>query len=148
MNHLEKLLKNRESIIAFLSIKPLYAEKLLAGVKKYEFRRNAIRPDLTHIIIYATSPIKMIVGVAEVKKVSVGSPAATWEKTKQAAGITRQKFREYFSGSKQAYSIEVKKMYPFDNWVDPSIIEKDFNVPQSFSYVNQSFLRKLVERGI
>ncbi len=138
---------NAKSVIAFLPIKPVYATRLLSGKKKYEFRRNSIRHDLTHVIIYASSPIKKIIGVAEVQKVIIASPSATWEQSKQVAGISRRAFREYFQGKKQAYAIKIKKIIRFNKWLDPLEMDNGFKVPQSFSYVNPSFLNKVISAG-
>lgn len=138
---------NAKSVIAFLPIKPVYAKRLLSGKKKYEFRRNPIRHDLTHVIIYASSPIKKIIGVAEVQKVMVASPSATWEQSKQVAGISRKAFREYFQGKKQAYAIKIKKIIQFGKWISPVAMDNGFKVPQSFTYVNSYFLHKVVNAG-
>ncbi len=138
---------NAKSVIAFLPIKPLYAKRLLSGKKKYEFRRNSIKHDLTHVIIYASSPIKKIIGVAEVQKVAVASPSATWEQSKQVAGISRKAFREYFQGKKQAYAIKIKRVIPFGKWIAPVEMDNGFKVPQSFSYVNSSFFDKVIKAG-
>ncbi len=67
MTRSKKLSVNNDSVVAFMPIKPIYAEKLIKGEKKYEFRKTAIRSDLSHIIIYATSPVKKIIGIAEIK---------------------------------------------------------------------------------
>jgi len=148
MFHLKKLLLNGGSVIAFMPIKPIYAEKLIAGIKKYEFRKTTIRDNLSHIIIYATSPVKKIMGAAEVKEVQSLSPTKTWEKTKHAAGISRKLFRNYFKGKKVAHSIQIKEVISFKNWVDPDQIDNGFSVPQSFSYVNQDFYNKVLRRGL
>ena len=54
-----------DSVIAFLPIKPIYANRILEGSKRYEFRRTRLRQDITHVVIYSTSPVKKIVGIAE-----------------------------------------------------------------------------------
>lgn len=74
-----------------LSIKPEYVEKI-SGKKKYEFRKFHCRPDIDTIIIYSTSPVKQV--VAEVKMIGIleGDVAEIWQKTKEAAGITKTAF--------------------------------------------------------
>ncbi len=130
-----------------MSIKPVYAEKLIKGVKLYEFRKTAIRNDLSYIIIYATSPEKKIIGVAEVKGINALSPTATWEMSKSAAGISRKLFREYFKEKKIAYSLQIKKVFPFKKMIDPNEVESGFNIPQSFSYVSTDFFRNVLKKG-
>jgi len=46
-----------------LSIKPEYAEKILNGEKKYEFRKVLPKnKSITKVIIYATMPIGKVIG--------------------------------------------------------------------------------------
>ena len=148
MTLLTKSLINGNSSIAFMSIKPMYADKILTGGKKFEFRKTSIREDLSHIIIYSTSPIKKIIGIAEVECVHSLSPTAIWEMTKKVSGISRKLFREYFKNKKMAYAIKIKKVIPLDKPISPKEIEERFNVPQSFSYVNQLFYNKVLQIGV
>lgn len=132
---------NQESIIAFMPIKPVYAEKIIQGRKKYEFRRAPIRSDLTHIIIYSSSPVKKIIGIAEVEKVIVDAPSTIWERTKNDAGISRNEFRKYFRGKKNAFTICLKRIFSLQIPVSPNEILNNFRIPQSFSYVDYNFLK-------
>ncbi|MDD8572078.1 ASCH domain-containing protein, partial [Escherichia coli] len=46
-----------------LSIKPEYAESILSGKKKYEFRKNIFRnKNVDTIVIYATMPVGKVIG--------------------------------------------------------------------------------------
>ncbi len=130
-----------------MPIKPIYAQRLVIGEKKYEFRKSPIRNDLTHIIIYASSPIKKIIGLAEVRCVLEAAPSTIWDKTKHAAGIERKAFDAYFQGKKKAYSIEIKKIIRFKKEVEIAQLENGFKVPQSFSYVDHKFYKKVARKG-
>lgn len=70
-----------------LSIKPQYAEMIIEGTKKYEFRTRKCRDDIRKIIFYATAPQSQVVGEAEIEDVLVGPPTEIWKKTKQGSGI-------------------------------------------------------------
>ena len=52
-----------------LSIKPEYVNKIVAGKKKYEFRKFHCREDVDTIVIYATAPVKQVIG--EVSIISI-----------------------------------------------------------------------------
>jgi predicted transcriptional regulator len=147
MNHLKKSSRNGKSKIAFMAIKPIYAERLLLGEKLYEFRKTALSPDLTDIIIYASSPVKKIVGIAEVSNVFVGSPSAIWEKTKHAAGISRKKYREYFRGAERACAIELMRVFPLDKPLHLSDVSDEIKIPQSFSYVDKLFFDTIISKA-
>ena len=45
-----------------LSIKPKYANLIIEGVKKYEFRRQIFRKEIEKAYIYCTQPVKKIIG--------------------------------------------------------------------------------------
>jgi len=50
-----------------LSIKPKYAEMILSGEKKYEFRRAIFKkPGISKVVIYASSPVSKVIGEFEI----------------------------------------------------------------------------------
>lgn len=130
-----------------MPIKPIYCERILSGEKKFEFRRTSVRADVSHLIVYSSFPVKKIVAIAEVTSIITASPSAIWEKTKKAAGITRKLFREYFRGSKKACAIEIGNIEPLHLPIHPEKISPEFNVPQSFSYVDRAFLEQVAQIG-
>lgn len=134
--------------IAFMPIKPIYAERIVDGSKKFEFRRASIKGDLTHLIIYASSPVKKIIGIAAVDGVDVLCPLETWGNTKHAAGISQEAFLDYFQGKEKAVTIRLRDVLQLDREVCPKEIEADFKVPQSFKYVQSDFLDDVFARGM
>ena len=148
MSHSVKLQKNGKSTIAFMPIKPVHVEKILTKEKLYEYRKTTFNKSLRHIIIYASAPIKKIVGLAEVGEIQIAAPTVLWERTKHAAGITRKQYREYFKNAKQACAIEIKNLYPLNKLISPNEINNEFKVPQSFSYVDETFYNKVSEKGM
>ena len=56
-----------------LSIKPKFAEEILAGAKRFELRVSPGIPPGARIILYASSPVKAIVGEFTAGRVVVGS---------------------------------------------------------------------------
>lgn len=119
-----------------ISINPEYVEKILNGTKKYEYRRMIAKKEVKSLIIYSTCPVKKIVGEVKVVKTIEMAPSSLWEKTKETAGISRKKYREYFNGRKKAYAYVLGSVTKFE--VGKSLtdigIEK---APQSFLYLNQ-----------
>jgi Uncharacterized conserved protein len=120
-----------------LPIRPEYVRKILAGSKKYEFRKRQAKSKIDYILIYSTNPIMKVVASAEVVDVLNGAPSTLWEMTKSVAGISRQKYREYFRGSKIAYAYKLGAIQVFD----PPKTLQDFDIsaiPQSFVYVKKT----------
>ena len=118
-----------------LSIKPEYVDRILAGTKKYEYRKRLARSDSPVLLVYSTSPIMKVVAKVEIRGTICAAPSTLWEQTKSNAGISRKKYREYFHGYKTAYAYELGKVERFD----PPHNLADYNItlaPQSFSYVD------------
>lgn len=118
-----------------LSIKPEFADKILNGTKKYEFRKILFkRRDIKSIVIYASSPIQAIVGEFTIANILTSDVDNIWEKTEIGAGISRQYYDEYFATKDTANAIEVGK---YKRYSKPKKLS-DFNLsyaPQSFVYV-------------
>ena len=118
-----------------LSIKPEYVDRILAGTKKYEYRKRLARSNSSVLLIYSTYPIMKVVAKVEILGTICAAPYTLWEQTKSNAGISRKKYREYFHGCKIACAYELGKVEIFDPPRDLS----DYNVifaPQSFLYVD------------
>ena len=122
-----------ESIL--LSINPEYVERILAGSKKYEFRKRLANKAVGKILMYSTAPIMKVVGEVQIIETISASPTALWERTKKFAGISRDKYREYFKGCKVAYAYQLGQVIRYD----PPKELRDFNIslpPQSFIYLS------------
>lgn len=117
-----------------LSIKPEYAKAILAGQKKYEFRKRRCRTGVNKIVFYSTAPESRVVGEAEIENIIEGDPSAIWEQTKDAAGIARDKYCEYYHGYSNAVAYQLKNVIAYDSPKELS----DYgisHVPQSFVYL-------------
>ena len=117
-----------------LSINPEHVENIINGTKKYEFRRVKCKRKIDKILIYATSPIKMIVGEADVLDVIEDSKERVWEATSTYSGISEQFFYEYYFDKQQAVAYKLGKVNTFSNPV--SLDSVGIKVaPQSFVYL-------------
>lgn len=124
----------RENII--LSIKPVFAQKILSGEKKYEYRKRLCKKEVNKIYIYATDPVKMIIGeVGVVNKISMGKEEL-WQETQKYGGITKKFYDQYFKDQDCAYAYRIGEVrqYRFPVALDSIGIEY---VPQSFTYVGE-----------
>ena len=57
---------------ALLSIKPKYADLILSGEKTIELRR-VFNPKITKVYLYASSPVKRIVAVCDVRCLNIAT---------------------------------------------------------------------------
>ncbi|PIT38710.1 ASCH domain-containing protein [Snodgrassella alvi] len=120
-----------------MSIKPEYAEKILNGDKKFEFRKMLPKnKDVEKVIIYATLPVGMVIGEFEISDFISMSPSKLWQLTKKRAGISKSFFDDYFNNRETAHAIGVGEVR---RYMRGKSIEEFLNknqAPQSFYYVN------------
>lgn len=106
----------------------------MTGIKKYEYRKRIARQAVEEILIYSTAPEMKVIAKVKVLGIVFGSPTSVWESTKAYSGITRKKYREYFSGAKIAYAYKLGDVERFI----PSKELSEYNIktaPQSFLYI-------------
>lgn len=65
--------------VVLISIHPHHAEAILSGIKKVELRRVPIREEFEFLALYATAPVKGIVGFCRVSRVVSAPPSLLWE---------------------------------------------------------------------
>jgi len=118
-----------------LSIKPEFVKKIFDGTKKYEFRKSLFRRhDVKYVIIYASAPIKRVVGEFEIEDVLSDDVDIIWERTKKLSGITKAFYDSYFHHRTMANAIQIGHLIKYD---EPKSLS-DFNIqqpPQSFCYI-------------
>jgi predicted transcriptional regulator len=119
---------------ALLSIKPRYAEAILSGEKKWEFRRRGFKETPEKIFIYCTNPIKKVVGFFEVGDVIYGSSEEIWKKCRRKGTISREEFFRYSSGAKVIYAIKISSVKKFKCPIELNSFRKSRS-PQSFYYI-------------
>ena len=85
-----------------ISINPEYVERIFNGTKKYEYRRRLANKGVNKMIVYCTAPVKAVVGEVTVVGTMSDTPEKLWEQTKDFAGISKEKYFEYFSDKEKA----------------------------------------------
>ncbi len=125
-----------ESDVAIFSIKPVYAAKILSGDKKVEYRKCKCNRNIKKILIYATAPIKMVIGEVSVNGILSDDPNKVWDLTHDDGGILKLEFDIYFLHKNVAFAYRL---------VDPIKYEKPHSLseygierpPQSFCYIKK-----------
>jgi type I restriction enzyme S subunit len=122
-----------------LSIKPEFAEKILSGKKRYEFRKQRFSDPsaIDTIILYASSPVQKIVGMFSISDIIPERPRILWNRFRDESGIdSYERFAEYFDDTDTGYAIEIDDVVRFDEPIDPWRHVDDFRPPVSFQYVD------------
>lgn len=122
--------------IALMAIHVEFAEAILKGEKRVEFRKRPLRPEVTHVVMYATKPVGATLGVFSVQRQVTGSPRELWARFASVGGISRGRFFEYFAGHDMGTAIEVEGVVPFDPPVSLTAFVGSGRPPQSFVYLN------------
>ncbi len=134
-------MEKASSMKILLSIKPEYVSRIFSGEKRFEFRKCIFRDSSVHeVYIYATSPVKMIVGTFGIKDIHEEAPSQIWKDTYQFAGIEEDAFFTYFQGREKAYAIEIEDVREFSSPIDPRKKIDNFVPPQSFAYFDDRVL--------
>ena len=109
-----------------LAIKSEYAESILSGAKRYEFRKRAFkREDIKRVYLCVSGG--KIVGSFEIEFTLLGSPKAIWSACHEYGGISKQDFFDYFGSSNEAVAYKVKNLERCEGNALAS--------PQSFCYM-------------
>lgn len=121
-----------------LSIKPEFIWKIFNGVKKYEYRKSIFKKKgIKSVLVYASYPIKQVVGEFEIVDILTDDVDEIWNKTHEFSGISESVYQSYFHNRKIANAIQIGKVEIYENYKHLS----DFNIknaPQSFCYVEES----------
>ncbi len=117
-----------------MSINPEHVDNILAGTKKFEFRKTKCKEEIDGIVIYSTAPVMRIVGEVEVTGIIEGTPQSVWNHTAYAAGIDKVFFDKYYSGKGNAVAYALGQI---KEYCKPLKLT-DFGIktaPQSYVYV-------------
>lgn len=119
-----------------LSIKPEYAEKILSGEKRFEFRKALFKnKEVKTIVIYATMPVGKVVGEFEFDGVVTGTPDAVWSQTEDYSGVSQNFFKEYFNGREMAHAIKVGNVKRYLEPLNLTTLVPNGLAPQSYLYI-------------
>lgn len=122
----------------FIAVKPGYANKLISGKKDIELRK--MKPNVQsgdYVIIYASAPVKAVVGFGKVKAIIMCSPQEMWNKHSERLGIDKQGFYSYYNGYNKAVGIEfeiIKPVAPI-GLLELRTVDPNFHPPQIYRYV-------------
>lgn len=133
-----------------MSIKPTYSKRILAREKAYELRRTPVKMregDL--VVVYASSPVKAVVGAFTVAGVKRDVPERLWAEHAKEFGIEEADYRDYFAGAALGHAIEVGDVVEVEPVPLQLLRERidGFRPPQSYQWWHGP-LRDLMGPGV
>lgn len=135
-----------------LSIRPQYSEKIISGIKTVELRRRfpVSAPQGTVAYIYSTSPIRAMVGVAQIKDVLKLPIAEIWHRFSDMAFIKKEEFDKYFEGIDYGFALLFERAKPFSEPMPLEMLRKQFGFepPQSFLYAKHDLRKALKHESV
>jgi predicted transcriptional regulator len=127
----------------FLSVKPVFAKKILEGTKTIELRR--IRPHVApgqSVLIYSSSPEMSLIGRAFIAEILCDSPMKLWNQVRAHAGISRSEYDAYFEGASMAIGLRLGRTQRLRTPIPLRELRARwpwFQPPQSYRFVRAEF---------
>lgn len=132
-----------------LSLKPRFAEAILAGAKTVELRRTAPKIDVpTRALLYATTPVRALIGTCVVTSVQTASLTVLWRDHGSRSALAYREFQRYFEGVEIGTALTLAQPKSFSSEVplqDLRAKPKGFRPPQSFAYVDTNTGNRLMK---
>ena len=123
-----------------LSLKPRFAEAILAGTKTVELRRTTPKIEVpTRALLYASTPVRALLGSCIITSVNSVPLSDLWREFGSRADLPYHEFKRYFEGVEVGTALTLDYQRPLPRKVplrDLRAKRRGFRPPQSFSYVD------------
>lgn len=130
-----------------LSLKPRFAEAILAGTKTVEVRR--VRPRITVqtlALMYASGNARALVGTCMVRSVTRYPADELWHLHGADTALSRTEFDAYLQGRDSGVALLLESAEPLAAPISLHTLRRahGFRPPQSFAYVSHAQRRRLL----
>jgi predicted transcriptional regulator len=120
-----------------MSMKPRYAERILAGSKLVEIRKKFSGKWIgCKAILYSSSPQRALVGEATVRSVTSGCPADIWARFGTGIDCSPKDFKAYVGATERVTAIELDDIFPYRQPISLSqisnLLGEHLTPPQSY----------------
>ena len=131
-----------------LSLKPRFAQAILAGVKTVELRRTVPKIVIpTRALLYAASPVRALLGTCVITSVRSADLAALWHEYGSRSELPYHEFQQYFEGVDTGTALMLSEPQSL-SWPIPlqdlRAKPKGFRPPQSYAYVDARIGNQLI----
>ena len=131
-----------------LSLKPRFAEAILAGTKTVELRRTMPKIEVpTRALLYATTPVRALLGTCIITSVISAPLSDLWREYGSRANLAYHEFKRYFEGVEVGTALTLDEQRPLSRRVPLQDLRADpigFRPPQSFAYVDTKTADRLL----
>lgn len=138
------MVSNSSRHIVLMPVKPQFAQLIMKGKKKAEFRKVRFIKQVSYIVVYASSPVQKILCYFEVSHIDEGSPTYLWKRYRSVGGIIYKEFQAYYANSTRGVAIGIGRVCPLKHAIPLAKLNDSLVAPQSFVYLSfKSFERIL-----
>jgi predicted transcriptional regulator len=133
-----------------LSLRPRFAQAILAGTKTAEVRRRfPLVPVGTAIVIYSSSPQRSALGTARVRRQTSSTPEHVWRDFADEIALDRAELNAYLDGSSDCSVLEIEEARTWDIPVPLGELRTLLKLEpaQSFRYLTPAQHSRLVAAG-
>jgi predicted transcriptional regulator len=127
-----------------MSIHPRYAEAIVSGRKRAEFRKRSLAADVDVVLIYATAPVSAIIGWFTVRGTLKTKPEDIWRLLHDVGEICWSDFTAYYSGCHEGVALLVGEAGRLTKPVALAEIHPSPATPQSFNYLPGAVMTQIV----
>lgn len=142
------MVKVTSNSVIMLSIHPEYASAMFRGEKNIEFRKLNIPTTIEFVVLYATSPVKKVIGYFKVRNILKERPIYLWENFSKSSGTTKEFFFNYYREIDYGLGILIDSVNKFSRPFSLEKIGLPSKPPQSFLYIENDKWRKIKRRKI
>ena len=132
-------------MMVLLSIRKIYCDLILQGVKQFEFRKR-LPKELKkgdQVALYCTQPTSRVVAYVDVADIIQATTNKLWKRTSFAAGIDHCFFSEYFGDMPQANAIQIGTIHKLRKPLSLEMLRGCNTPPQSYLYLSDEEARKV-----
>lgn len=131
--------------VVLLPIQPQYATPIIEGRKKVEFRKTVFRTPPSRVVVYASSPVKSVVGYFDVSCIDVAPVDLLWERYAEVGCIDADDFAAYYGDREHGVVLCVGDVVVLDQPMPLRDLGLDDRPPQSFMYLEPNIIGLLDE---
>ena len=132
-----------------LSLRPRFADAILSGAKTVELCRTEPKIRVpTLAFVYASTPVRALLGTCVVTSVESGHLGALWRVHGAGSGLDHGEFLSYFEGVEAGTALHLASPRRFSRpipLVELRSRPTGFHPPQSFSYVDAETGNRLLQ---
>ncbi len=135
--HVENDTTFRQNSALLFSLKPQFADLVITGEKRVEFRRRFSRNMEGFLAyFYISSPIRCIMFSSLLSKVHYSDVNDLWKRFNTIGGVSEKDYFDYFNGTNNGYAIELDNVKILSKILSLDSIRNrympSFRPPQSF----------------